>query len=95
VKVKAVVTEVWHIETDCTLDEFQTVDVEGVRDGGALVSRKMKLSKYRTPEEVLAENRKVVTPKRAESSRANANKPPKAGKMARGRPRKEAKETQK
>jgi len=32
--------------------------------------------------------RHIKTPKRAESSRANANKPPKPGKMARGRPRK-------
>jgi len=38
--------------------------------------------------EHLARIRQIKTPKRAESSRANANKPPKEGKMARGRPRK-------
>jgi len=34
--------------------------------------------------------RHIKTPKRADASRANANKPPKPGKMARGRPRKQS-----
>jgi len=37
--------------------------------------------------------RHIKTPKRAEASRANANKPPKPGKMPRGRPRKVKDET--
>jgi hypothetical protein len=48
-----------------------------------------------TPTELLdhlARIRQIKTPKRAEASRANANKPPKPGKMARGRPRKETTE---
>jgi len=87
VKVKAVVTEVLIFDADKAPDELQPHEVDAFR-AGASVERKVKYSQYKTKEEILAENRKSMTPRKVESNRKNANKPPKPGKMARGRPRK-------